>query len=334
MIRTEMPRSITRQTRSLTTVLALGLGAGAACDTSDFITYDLLRVEAKVVANDGFSPVPGLPIQDYRWIVNYQDGSTVSMPFGTLPPTDAQGGFRFSSGNLELQSGNPILRGCTDVCVETTTVYDFGCVLQESYSQDYCVEWTYDSQGNAICTDWETEYWTECAAYGQIPRSYCSVWAEDCTYTYPDRSVSDIRTTQSEIDYRLGSTFMTTLSQGVSGMGYSTVQSSKRSESLQWLEQPTFVTPIPAVAGSQPQVGQKSSALKAELTAEQKRIVQKRNAKKKPVVREVKGNASGSFSHPPAKRISSDRLHVLTQSQAKEFEKARQAFIQSQQQQK
>jgi hypothetical protein len=302
----------------------VGIGASmTACDTMDIITSDFLRVDARVLAQDGTTPFPGLPIDNYRWVVTYEDGSTVSMPFDQPLATDANGRFAFSSGELQLRSGNPVLRGCTDVCVETDGYYETVCTLEESYAVDVCDYWYYDQYGYEQCGAWHTEYVTDCVEYGERYVSYCTTWAEDCRYDYPERDVDDIAYTLSEIDYRRGSSLITTSSSGVSSGTYSDIDARESRRTLQWLEAPTFVLPF-----TPPAVAQKSSALTAELTARQQKVVTERNAGHK--VRRRKVEVPAVSSRPAARHFRFEDLGLLNPSQSRALEKARKCFTDSQ----
>jgi len=304
-----------------------GLGVLSAlvsgCDTTDILTSNFLKVDARVVAQDGVTPYPGLPIDNYRWVVTYRDGSTVSMPFDQPLVTDINGRFGFSSGELQLKSGNPVLRGCTDVCVERSGYYETACILEETYENEYCEYWYYDEYGFEQCGSWRTEYITQCAQYGERYVSFCSVWAEDCDYTYPDRDVDDIAYSVSEIDYRRNGSVITTSSSGANSSSYADLDDRASRRTLQWLETPTFVLPFPAV-----QLSQQSSALVAAPSERQKQLTAARNANRKSRTRRVEVPAVSA--RPAARHVRYEELAKLNGSQTRALKQARQCFEVSQ----
>jgi hypothetical protein len=301
-------------------VAALGL---TACDTTEFLTFDFLKVEGKVVASDGQTGIPELDIQNYRWIVSYRDGSTVSMPFDAALRTNTDGAFQFSSGELDLRSGTG-RTSCNDVCVETNTTYESVCVLEDTYLYDTCTVWGTDYFGNPVCLWWETEAVTECVAWEERSYSYCSAWAEDCTTSYAGRNIDDIAYSQSEIDYRLGSSLVTTASEINPEAGYSTLRRTEDQQSLQWLEEALFITPVSAPDSS---TAQKSST--ANLTQKQREVVEERNANAVHETREVK-EPRFSRTRAPSPRILFEELDTLTETQKAKLEEARNALKQSQ----
>ena len=315
-------KSTVKNSLKITSLALTASSLFAACNYSDFVTYDFLKVEAQVVASDGETPIDDLSIQNYRWIVSYKDGSTVSMPFNPALKTDQDGKFQFSSGELDLQSGNGNA-SCTDVCVATATSYDTVCTTEDTYTYDSCLSWGSDYYGDPVCLYWETQVVSECIVWEQRPYSYCTTWAQDCAYSYPDRNIDDIAYSQSEIDYRLGSSLVTTASELNPSGGYSTLRRSEDQRSLQWLEEALFITPLESASAS------KSQVKKSNLTAQQREIVRARNANAEHQTREVEPKLSRT--HTPATRVSYDQLQDLTASQKQKLEEARQSFTQSQQ---
>ena len=290
----------------------------AACDTTDIISTDFLHVDAQVYALDGVTPVSNFPIDAYRWVVTYKDGSTVSLPFDQPLATDGQGRFSFSSGELALQSGNPVLRGCTDVCVEYQTRFEPYCSFEEVSENQYCSWWYVDENGDDQCGEWVTETSSTCVAWSTRPVEYCTTWAEDCDYDYPERHVDDIALTRSEIDFRIGTNQVTSF--GVQNLAGSYVDLDPRRDrnTLQWLETPVFVTSLPA------SVGRSSSALTVELSPRQKSIVAERNQGVKPRYRNVSKVSPSDQSR--AQHFRYEDLKKMKPSQARELEKARKAF--------
>jgi hypothetical protein len=302
-------------------VLALATVAFGACDTSDIVSTDFLHVDAQVFALDGVTPVSNLPLDTYRWVVTYKDGSTVSLPFDQPLATDGRGRFSFSSGQLSLQSGNPVLRGCTDVCVGYQTRYEQFCTYEAVTENQYCSWWYVDEYGYDQCGEWVTESTTECVAWESRPVSYCTTWAEDCDYDYPERHVDDIALTRSEIDFRVGANQVTSFSVQNTGGSYVDLDSRKDRNTLQWLESPVFVTSLP------PTSGQVSSGLTAALSPGQEALVAERNRSVKPRYRKT----AKVYPREQARagHFRSEELERLSHAQKRELEKARRAFEQA-----
>lgn len=204
--------------------ILVGAVAIVGCDPAETRYRDYLNATVNVKAGDGVTPVSGLAVQAYDWVIKYKDGSTVTERFEDPSFVTAKnGGFNFLSGELALQSGH-IASDCTRVCVE------------ESYYYDYrCVEWDLDG----YCT-WEEQY----------PVWYCTRYMNDCDYYYPTRNIDDIELTYAEITYGFGTSAVTTPSEAFTtpeqALATSKTPFGKNDTLVEfnWAQDDVFITPV------------------------------------------------------------------------------------------
>lgn len=280
----------------------------ASCVSTD----DYLHAQGTVFLSDGRTPAKNLPLIEYRWVVNYKDGSTVTNPFyGSDLKTDSSGVFAFDSGELWLKSGNAESH-CSDVCVSESTGYETRCTTTRRTCEDRCTDWERDSSGDERCTEWEESCTETCEESTVTSYQYCDTYAQDCTYTYPSRTASDIRSAYAEISYWFGPLPMSSQSQystlAREGLRSSSVRTDNHTQITEnWTQNDTFVTLLSSNAG------QSSQPLLSALTRRQQEITDARNAKK---ARTTFGSArSLGRSYPAARLIRSQDLGTLTVQQ-------------------
>jgi hypothetical protein len=247
---------LVRKTAFLSIPLAFATAAAvlaAGCESGpETYDYDYLRANGFVAEADGQTPIPGVAIGEYDWVVSYTDGSTVAVPFATPGVvTDGTGSFSIASDKLSLQSGNQET-SCTDVCTATDTVEIDECYDWETeYGDEYCADWEYDENGDEYCADWEQDETDVCVDWEPTYDTECVEWGTDCDYYYPSRNIDDIAQAYSQISYTYGDSAVTTVSRDITFPAGAVTSTSTQLNSAGdteldrlWTQNDFFVTPI------------------------------------------------------------------------------------------